>query len=64
MEYIKDNISKKINWNNSYKDKLTEQFNNIYEIIKKELEIKDGYLEFTPKKIDEKKEDTKFKERK
>lgn len=61
MEYIKDNISKKINWNNSYKDKLTEQFNNIYEIIKKELEIKDGYLEFTPKKIDEKKEDTKFK---
>lgn len=62
MEYIRNNISKKINWNNNYKEQLLEQFNNFYQIIKNELEIKDSYLEFCPKKIDEeKKEDTKVK---
>lgn len=61
MEFIKTNISKKINWNNNYKEKIIKQLNNIYTIIKNELEIKEGYLEFCPKKIDEKKESTNFK---
>lgn len=61
LEYIKYNISKKINWNNNYKKKLAEQFYGIYHIIKNELEIKEGYLDFCPRKIDEKNESTKFK---
>lgn len=60
MKYIKDNIPKKINWNNFYKEKLVEQFNNIYEIIKNELEIKASYLEFCPKKTNDKKENSKY----
>ena len=61
MEYILTHIPKKINWNSNYKEELIEQFNNIYKIIQNELEIKESYLDFYPRKIDTQKETTKFK---
>lgn len=62
MDYIRNNIVSKVkvNWNQTYKAELLEKYKQIYETIKAELDIKDNYLEFIPKKLDSKKETKKF----